>query len=133
MYIAAIPLILFLLNGCAHSKSPGKVPVNQEFDLKIHETASMGDNFVIQFQTLVQESRCPKGYQCISEGSATIQVQLSRSGETISTFELSTDPIHNEASHENYRFKLMAVNPYPIGGQENDPERYIATILITKS
>ena len=125
-------LILLLLLNCVHSQSKNEIQLNQEFDLKFHETALIpSERLSIQFQSLLQDSRCPTGEQCITQGDASIEIQLSQLDKP-EILQLHTDSPPNESTYQEYRVKLTALNPYPRSGVKIDSSAYVATILVRK-
>ena len=77
-----------------------------------HGEIIQSDNNKISLEiTNINDSRCPSDVVCIWEGEARITLEFKNS--TISVFELSTNgPLIDTV--DNYIFKLIEVNPYPV-------------------
>jgi hypothetical protein len=132
MHLSIVSLLILLLSTCGHSHSPKTVRLNEEFELRLQERASLEtEKLTIQFTALLQDSRCPKGAQCITQGNASIELQLSKDEQQAITLQLNTDSGAKEETYHKYRIVLVALNPYPVSGQETDPSHYVATLLIT--
>src|SRR5262245_11986505 len=102
MKIAAASIILFLLTACHNGKPPGSPEMNREFEVKYHEMAFINEGKItIRFSSVIQDSRCPIGVQCIQAGEAEIELQLSKGRMAPTTSKLSTVSGSNETTFEN--------------------------------
>jgi hypothetical protein len=125
-------LLLVLLCTCAHLQSTTKIEPNQKFDLKFHDTAFFQtEALAIRFSSVIQDSRCPKGVQCITAGNATIELMVRKSNQKETAIQLNTDSGPNEVVYDTYKIRLVELNPYPVSGEQRDLSHYIATLLIT--
>src|SRR5262245_16856015 len=79
----------FIFVACASSPAaPGSVKLNQSFTLKVGSSTSVdGEGIQVGFDSVVSDSRCPKGAQCIVAGDATIRVWLARTSQARETGE----------------------------------------------
>jgi len=129
---------LLLFVGCGGG---GQVPLTrsvilgQEFSL----TVGQGAYFAKEGLTLVsrgvsQDSRCPEGAQCISAGSATALIEMSTTGQTSPTGRSVTlgTGLAGDGVFQNYRVRLVALRPYPKLNQAISPNRYVATLTVSK-
>ena len=67
----------FLLWAPASCDQKATVPLKQEFDLKLGQSAVAGDERLkINFVSVVEDSRCPEGATCIWAGNAKIALTL---------------------------------------------------------
>ena len=107
--IACLTLVVALLSGCASAASqpasapaspptpPGQPhPTMQTIILNIGETATLQDGSRLTYLSLVNDSRCAPGVQCIWAGSAEISLRWepARSGKA-KIFSLHTNPIQD--------------------------------------
>ena len=134
MKLALIPLILLLLNTCGNSKSHKEIELNRQFELKFGETAVIkSEHLAIRFSELVQDSRCPKSVTCIAAGNATIELELGNSKGKASPVKLGTDQDSNETTYQQYKVKLIEINPYPSSPGRIEPQLYSAILLVSSS
>ena len=132
MLFTAIPF-LFLLLSTSDNSTLLDIQINQQFDLNYQQTAILKtDDLRIRFSSLLQDSRCPKGEQCITQGDASIELQLSEPEQQPEAFQLNTESAPGEVEYAKYKIKLISLSPYPGAGEGTDPDRYTATLLVTK-
>lgn len=92
------------------------------------------NRFIVVLDSVLSDSRCPKGVVCVWEGNAEVQLR------TIMTlynkkqyFRLNTNPqFTQDTVINNYRFKLLEINPYPENEKTFPHYNYRATIVIEK-
>lgn len=85
-----------------------------------------------------EDSRCPKGAQCIWAGHAKASLRLIRQGVTVETIVVGTEappsmnlPFH--ASSGDLTFSLTSLQPVPSAKSAAEPQKSLqATILIEK-
>lgn len=90
--------------------------------------------FSVELDTVLNDSRCPKGVQCVWEGNAEIQLKTTMSSDSkIHYIRLHTNSqFAQDTVVNNYRFKLLELNPYPENGKTFPYYDYRATIVIEK-
>ena len=123
--------------ACAAAGSPaapGSVKLNQAFTLKVGTSTSVdGEGIQVGFETVVSESRCPKGAQCIVAGDATIRVWLARGSQARETRELKTaPPSATQVVIDPYRLTLSALTPEPTVDGTPRPSDYVATLVVAR-
>jgi hypothetical protein len=132
------PLLIFV--ACASGSNsgspaaPGSVKLNQSFTLKVGASESIeGEDAQIGFDSVVSDSRCPKGAQCIVAGDATIRVWLARSSRSRQTRDLKTSPpAATEAVISPYRVTLTSLAPEPMVDGTPRTSDYVATLLVSR-
>ena len=130
-FLLALPLVC-----CAQADAPpaAEVSPGQQFTLKLGQTARVkGEGLEVKFASVAEDSRCPKGEQCIRAGSAKIRVEVARGGGEPVTLELDTEPGRQEAAHLGYALTLVALDPYPAANRQAAPEDYRATLVVDKN
>ena len=131
IFLLALPLVCC---AQADTQPAAEVSPGQEFTLKLGQTIRVKDEGLkVKFASVVEDSRCPKGEQCIRQGSAKIRVEVAGGGGEPVTLELDTEPGRQEAAHLNYAVTLVALNPYPTVNRQAAPEDYQATLVVNKN
>ena len=113
-----------LPDGKTNSNPTSQIPVNEfgkVLTLKYGESIIVGkENLKISFRE-IQDSRCPKKVNCMTEGKAKVQLQVEAKdlNETIQLvakglcFKMDGS-CGNQAMVNDYKFQLLNVDPYPI-------------------
>jgi hypothetical protein len=123
--------------ACASAGSPAapsSVKLNQSFTLKVGTSASVdGEGIQLGFESVVSDSRCPKGAQCIVAGDATIRVWLARGSQPRETQELKTNPPDRaQTIIGQYRLTLNSLTPEPTVAGTPRSSDYVATLVVAR-
>jgi hypothetical protein len=87
----------------------------------------------ICLDSVLNDSRCPNGVQCIWQGNAEARFKFIKSGNSKVYFNLNTFPgFTNDTIIGGYKFTLKTINPYPDIDDIILPGEYKAEILIEK-
>ncbi len=97
------------------------------------EKTAPGTAIKIKFLSVVEDSRCPEGVNCIWAGVAKIKIQLRKTGKPAKEFELNTNQLDKTVTFEGHTIKLAALTPYPKSGTAIKPATYSASLTITKA
>src|SRR3990167_1527468 len=83
--LVAIGLLNFLMKmEILLNEDTKSIQLNKEFTLEMGETAMLKeDDLRIKFLEVVEDSRCPSGFQCIRGGSVRIKVDARYDNEKI--------------------------------------------------
>jgi hypothetical protein len=124
-------LILTLLFGSLWQAS---AQTNQQLKLRINnQKAVVGSKLTIKFVSILEESRCPEGVNCIHAGNAKIQIKVAKRGGAAKTFELNTNFDPNGISFEGYEIRLTNLDPVPKENVRINRNGYTATLVVSKS
>ncbi len=98
--VLTIPTILIIL--CALANAQNK----EELKVKIGEVkSSISSSVKVNFEEVIDDSRCPTGANCIWAGRARIKITLDpKNGEAV-TVEFSTEPNHG-GGHRRLSYSL---------------------------
>ncbi|MBS1796895.1 MAG: hypothetical protein JSS81_23920 [Acidobacteria bacterium] len=80
----------------------------------------------------VEDSRCPKGTECIWAGNAKVTIKVTDSKGKSQTFDLNTNLEPKSARFGGYEITLGEVTPYPAANVRIDPNGYRAKFTITR-
>ena len=129
-------LVLPLLAGCINTFRTGPVPgtdENQQVEIPVGQTRTFDEErLAVGFGTVMEDSRCPAGAQCVRAGNAIVGLVLQERGEATRTVELNTAEGKRRVSHEGYVIEVVDLQPLPIAGATPDPERYVVRLRITR-
>ena len=111
------------------------IEIDKPFVLKVGEHVTWGGGRArLVFDRVVQDSRCPKGEQCIVAGTATMRFVLKVVGERSREFDVRLPdrawaPILAEGPH----LLVTGLDPYPVSGRSASEEQYQATLVLRSS
>lgn len=133
MYLLA-SLFLFL-SMVGWPEPPRKVKrarLQQEFKVKVGEQVLITDaGLKITFSAVAEDSRCPKGVNCIWAGNGKIVIKISK-GKKKADVQLNTGIEPRLGSFDEYKLKLVELNPYPESDVAIKRGEYVATLVVSK-
>jgi hypothetical protein len=108
--------------------------LGEEFALKAGQTASVADGgLIVRFESVSNDSRCPRGVTCIWEGDAVVAVSVQRGNASTNRHELHTSGLYaREAREGPFRIELVKLDPLPVEGTNVDPKEYVATFRVVR-
>jgi hypothetical protein len=98
-------------------------------ELGVGETSRVPDTQAsVTFVRVVDDSRCPKGVQCMWAGDATIEVRVTSGGEPeLVQLHLNASDVLAKGLH----LTLQRLDPYPENGRPINDRDYRAALAIT--
>lgn len=130
-FLAIVAFVL--LSGCVGSTHEVKAHLDEEFSLRIGQTASIaGENLKIRFDEVVEDSRCPKGVTCIWAGRVSCIVQLTDS-DSFYEMVLTQSGLTDQYAKETYRKYQFAfrVEPYPEEAKKIPSDKYRLLLIVS--
>ncbi len=134
LYLLGCVAALLLLAGCVVTPDGPKAELGQESSLSIGQSAVIsGENLLIKFKEIAEDSRCPEGAICIWEGRVRVIVEITENG---SPFEMVlTQPglsdKYVEETYKEYRLTFK-VEPYPEVGTVIATADYRLLLTVSK-
>jgi len=137
-YLVMLFAILFFLS-CSQSTEPRVFTFGEPFTLQHGQNISLEDgDVVIGFSDVLEDNRCPLDQECITPGTAEIEVWMQIGDAFPEVFillipgevEKQDEDQHHSQLILNYRVTLKQLDPYPEHPVERDPEEYEATLLV---
>lgn len=122
--VAVALALVATLASCAHLK--GGSP-EQTFSLNEGQRAELNNGGSITFANVVNESRCPKGVQCVWAGTVTARFKLvpRSGGETVDVLAVLPGGVSKDDAAGllpidtlGVTVTLLEVTPYPVAGQD---------------
>jgi hypothetical protein len=109
-----------------------QAPLGEPFRLAQGETASItGTRLTVRFDSVVSDSRCPVGVQCIRAGEARVGFELRLGGANPQAVILATEGAEpRQAAYDAFDVHLVALEPQP----RTDVARpaYVATLRVVR-
>jgi hypothetical protein len=86
----------------------------------------------VEFLSVLEDSRCPTGVDCVWAGNAKISIRVRRDGAAAKTIELNTASGDQSAVYEGYTIALASLTPHPRANVTTDPKSYRASITVSR-
>lgn len=129
IYILFIGLLSFItVSGC---DDPVSVNLNEEFYLSPGQKAEINSSGLeITFNRVLEDSRCPKGVECVWEGNGRIEISVSEPGFGIEIKELNTTLGPRQTEAGKFKIRLAELKPYPEKDKEISFESYRIGLIV---
>lgn len=127
-------LLFFSMAASAEpSHREKRVQLGREFTLKVGEQVVIKEaGLKISLAEVAEDSRCPKGVDCIWAGNGRVVVHVSKNGKKAASLELNTGVEPKQHRFLNYDIKLVSLNPYPQKDVKLNRSDYAATFIVSK-
>ena len=110
-----------------------EVKLGEEFKLGISKSAAVkGEGLGIEFVSVVEDSRCPQGVDCIWAGNAKVRLRLKRGRGAAAEIELNTNTEPQRSAAHGYEVRLTSLSPYPKANEPVDKKSYVASLEVRK-
>lgn len=86
--------------------------------LAVDESAGLAGHTIV-FREVVEDSRCPRGVDCVWEGRVVVTLEVDGEGVTLSNHERDENHVYKL---DDGVLVLETVNPYPDAGNPSDEE-----------
>ena len=117
-----------LAGGCSGVTTVSELPATVTVDFG-EEVRVADPALTVRFVEVVQDSRCPVGATCVSEGSVTLRFSVTDAEGTLDALILRSD--QGPVISDGVSFRLVKVEPVPRLGTVTDPRDYQATLELT--
>jgi hypothetical protein len=129
-YIFAIMALIWL---SAASAGAANVHINKEFSLCVGQTASIGgENLVIKFKAVLEDSRCPVNVVCVWAGNGKVELEVLDIDGQNKTVILNTEEEPRALTLKGHKLKLISLNPPRVDGISILPGDYSVMLLVEK-
>jgi hypothetical protein len=128
--LALVLLGSTLATGACHD--PAGPELDQPFQIGVGRTVAV-DAVTLHFLDVSQDSRCPRGADCIWAGDAVVRLRALLGSDSAGV-ELHANAAAGPAqvAYHGYGLELMSLTPDPVVGQPIAPDKYTATLRVTK-
>ncbi len=89
-------------------------------------------NLTVKFVSIIEDSRCPEGTNCVWAGNAKIKVTVKMRGIEPKTFELNTNLGAKGETYEGYAINLVSLTPTPKNNIRINRNGYTATFTVSR-
>ena len=105
----------------------------QTMKLRIDQqkTVSAG-NLTIKFISVVEDSRCPAGVNCIWAGNGKVKIKVTGKNKKSETFELNTNLSPQSVVFQGQEIKLIKLEPSTDKDKQIKAGDYSATFTLSK-
>ena len=126
-------LLLLVALGGAHEPALGRdTMVGIIYSIKQGRAGKVkGEDLRITFLAVEEDSRCPKGAECVREGNARVRLMARNSKGACAEFVMNTNGPPSEYEFGKYKITLAGLFPYPVAGEQ--PRDYIVAFTIAKA
>lgn len=108
-------------------------PQRQQQKVQINKQKKFSrSGLTVRFVELVEDSRCPKGTQCVWAGNAKIKVEVKRNGSAAEIIELNTGANDKSARYDGLLIELIELTPEPANNIRINRNGYVATIAVSR-
>lgn len=126
-------LILFLTFGFGGMMTARAQDDSPQITVRVgNQKKESRSQLTVKFLSLVEDSRCPEGTNCVWAGNAKIKVTVSKRGSQSKTFELNTNLGAKGETYEGYAFNLVSLTPTPKGNIRINRNGYTATFAVSR-
>lgn len=125
---------VLLLTLASITAQPGErvIVLDQEFKLKIGESAKASEGLKIEFDSVTEDSRCPKGVTCVWAGNAKILLKVKKDAGKAADVELNTNINPKTSRYLEYELSLKELKPYPESNAAIKSSDYEVTLTVHK-
>ncbi len=125
--LVTLTILAAVMVSSAYSFTPETVTVKAG-----KQATARKSKLKIRFISVVEDSRCPTGAQCVWAGNAKIKIEVSvPKGET-KTFDINTETGPKGDQIGGYAVTLDSLTPYPNANKPTDIKKYTAKFNITR-
>lgn len=126
-------LFLAMAGWMEPSSKVKRASLGKEFTLKVGEQVLIKEaGLKISFSSVAEDSRCPKGVNCIWAGNGKIVIKVSKAGRKTADVQLNTGIEPRQQSFQGYNIKIVGLNPYPEQNVNINRGAYVATLVVSK-
>lgn len=127
-FVLAILLLAFV--SIAAQPAEKVIVLDQDFKLKVGESAQASEGLKIEFDSVTEDSRCPKGVTCVWAGNAKVLLKVKKDGGKAANVELNTNINPKTSRYLDYELRLKELKPYPESNATIKSSDYEVTLTV---
>ena len=133
MRLSAFVAIFLLTFSCIAQPQQKVIVLAQAFKLKVGESAKAPDEGLkIEFDSVAEDSRCPKDVTCVWAGNAKILLKVRKNAAQPANVELNTNSNPKTFRYLEYELRLEELKPYPKSDAPTKSSDYEVTLTVHK-
>jgi len=113
------------------SQTAETAQLTESFAMRVDGSATIDRSLSIRFVGVDEDSRCPRGVQCVWAGNAKVRIQVQEDGQPAAELFLNT---HSDSptsvSYESYVISLESVEPHPEQDKQIPENGYCANLVV---
>ena len=127
-----LAIVLLLFFGCNKIDEANTLKIDEVTEIKLGKTVKNSEYGISLQVESVNDSRCPIGVQCVWEGNAYVEFQLTtKQGSHKFTLDTHDPPnFKKDTLIEGIKYQLIDVLPYPIHNKKQSAKT--VTILANR-
>ena len=111
-----------------------EVSVDQEFVLRPGQEVVVENTKIrIMFNSVPEDTRCPKDVQCVWAGNGKVNLALKKSKKKSISVIVNTGMEPREAEYRGYRVMLIKLSPEPKSGEVIPASEYEVTLKVSRA
>jgi hypothetical protein len=91
-----------------------------------------GGRIQVRFESVLSDSRCPRGVRCIRAGEAKVQVWVKEGSDPGRSHVVAGPAAVFVPVSGSYSVRMKSLDPYPEPGRAKTPE-HILTLLVLRT
>lgn len=133
MKLLFLSLILTLAFGGFVSTANAQQKEKQQIKVRVgNQTKASRSKLIVKFVSLIEDSRCAEGTNCVWAGNARIKVSIKKGSDPAETFEMNTNVGTDGVTYGQYAIYLTNLTPVPRANIRINRNAYTATFTISK-
>jgi hypothetical protein len=102
----------------------------EPFDLGLGQGALVDGEFRVTFERVAEDSRCPRGAECVQAGNAAAAFAVASDAGT-ATLTLNTGREPRSAAAMGGQLRLVELAPPPVADAPAESGAYVATVIVS--
>lgn len=128
-----VAVLLLTFSSIVAQREQRVIVLTQEFKLKIGESAeARREGLKVEFDSVADDSRCPKGVTCVWAGNAKILLKVKKDSGQPENVELNTNINPKTFRYLEYELRLKELKPYPEANATIKSSEYEVTLTVHK-
>lgn len=128
-----VAIVLLMFSSIAVPSKDKLIVLKKEFTLKVGETGKAPrEQLQVEFVSVADDSRCPKGVTCVWAGNAKVLLKFSKGNSKPVEMELNTNIKPRIIPYFGYELRLEKLDPYPEASGPINPSDYVVTLSVHK-
>ncbi len=128
-----LSLLFIIICGFIAAAAAMKTDAGQMVKLRINQQKTIrASNLTIKFISVVEDSRCPVGVNCIWAGNGKVKIKVMGKNKKSETFELNTNLSPQSVVFQGQEIRLMNLEPNTDKDKAIKPADYSATFALSK-